>query len=123
MRSFLRLELLRFVAVGVVSAVIDVGVMQLLILTRVDYVVATSAGFAVGVGINYALHARVTFKATADAGSFARFLCVLGLNYVITLAGVGLAVRLGSEPIAGKVASLPVVAAIGYLFSRHWIFK
>ncbi len=112
-----------FLAGGFLSAGVDVGLMQLLIMQGTHHTAAASVGFVAGLLVNYAFHSRVTFDQAASKSSFARYLCVVGLNYGLTIACVALAVALFDNPLAGKILSLPMVAANGYLLSRYWIFK
>lgn len=112
-----------FVAGGGLSALVDIGAMQLLMHYGVGALPATSAGFAAGLLVNFAFHAKVTFNSMATPGRFMRFMCVVGINYLITIALVALALALSASALAGKLASLPVVAINGYFLSKHWIFK
>ncbi len=112
-----------FVLGGLLCAALDVGLMQLLLWQGSSALLATSGGFLAGLLLNYAFHARVTFGRLASGGSFLRFLCVVAINYMITLALVSLALALAFPPMAGKLLSLPVVAVNGFLLSKHWIFK
>jgi len=112
------------VAVGGASALLDVGVTALLLYFTVAGLVAVSVGFTAGVGLNYTLHAKVTFQQTKiSGGSIGRYLTVLMLNYLLTLAIVEGSVTLFAAPVlAGKIVSLPVIAVIGYILSRYWVF-
>jgi putative flippase GtrA len=65
----------------------------------------------------------VTFDAAASTSSFARYLCVVGLNYLLTMGCVSLAVSLAGMPLLGKIVSLPLVSVSGYLLSKFWIFR
>jgi len=112
-----------FLIGGLLCAGVDIGLMQLLIENGAHHTAAASAGFVAGLLVNYAFHSRVTFEQAASKSSFARYLCVVGLNYVLTIACVALAVSLADNPLAGKILSLPLVAVNGYLLSRYWIFK
>jgi putative flippase GtrA len=112
-----------FVAGGGASALLDVGLMQLLIMRGVAYQAAATAGFAASLLLNYAFHARVTFGASATPFSFARFMCVVGINYLVTMACVSLSVVLASTALAGKLVSLPLVAVNGFLLGKYWIYK
>lgn len=112
-----------FVAGGLLSALADIGLMQLLVAAGAHYAAATTAGFAAGLVVNYAFHSRVTFQAASTPASFARYLCLVGLNYVLTLACVALAVALRLPPLAGKIVSLPLVALNGFVLGKYWIFK
>jgi len=108
-----------FLAGGLLCALVDIGVMQLLLRSGVHFAGATTAGFLAGLLVNYAFHSRVTFEAAASASSFARYLCVVGLNYLLTIVCVSLA----GMPLAGKIVSLPLVSVSGYLLGKFWIFR
>ncbi|OEZ94685.1 GtrA family protein [Duganella phyllosphaerae] len=130
-------QFLVFVGGGLLCAVLDIGVMQGLLLAGIGISVAaaTSAGFAAGLVLNYAFHARVTFGRLHSAAGFLRFLCVVALNYLLTMACVGAALaiaRLGlgadaasaaNAALAGKLVSLPLVACNGFLLSKYWTFR
>jgi putative flippase GtrA len=112
-----------FIAGGLLCALVDIGLMQLLLRAGVHFASATTAGFLAGLVVNYAFHSRVTFDAAASASSFARYLCVVGVNYLLTMGCVTLAVALAGMPLAGKILSLPLVSVNGYLLSKFWIFR
>lgn len=112
-----------FVSGGVLSAAVDIGLMQLLISRGVGSITATTAGFMAGLVLNFVFHANVTYKQAASAAAVIRYLCVVGLNYLITMALVALAVHLFGQALWGKLASLPVVAVNGYLLGKFWIYK
>jgi putative flippase GtrA len=112
-----------FVAGGLLCALVDIGVMQVLLRTGAHFTGATTAGFLAGLLVNYAFHSRVTFGAAASGSSFARYLCVVGLNYLLTMGCVALAVALAGMPLLGKIMSLPLVSVNGYLLSKFWIFR
>jgi putative flippase GtrA len=112
-----------FVFGGVLCALVDIGLMQLLLHNGLHFAGATTAGFLAGLLVNYAFHSRVTFDAAATTSSFARYLCVVGVNYALTLGCVALAQSLAGMPLAGKLVSLPLVSINGYLLGKYWIFK
>jgi putative flippase GtrA len=128
MRAMLRLtapspQFLLFVAGGALSALVDIGLLQLLVMNKVEPFSATTYGFLAGLIVNYAFHAKVTFKNVTTLATFTRFLCVVGINYLITLACVASAVALFQWPLLGKLVSLPLVALNGFFLSKYWIFK
>jgi putative flippase GtrA len=116
-------QFLVFVAGGALSALVDIGVLQLLVASGVGAFQATTTGFLAGLAVNYAFHARVTFKNVTTLGTLARFLCVVGINYLITLGFVAASLALFQIPLLGKLVSLPVVALNGFFLSKYWIFK
>jgi putative flippase GtrA len=116
-------QFLVYLVGGGLSALIDVGIMQLLIAHGVNFVIAVSVGFVVGLLVNYAFHSNLTFQTSATAFSFARYLCVVGINYALTLGCVSLSIWLVGIAVIGKLISLPIIAINGYLLGKHWIFK
>lgn len=112
-----------FITVGGACAAIDLGIMQLLISNAVAPWIAASIAFAVCVIVNYTAHARLTFDAPSSLPSFLRFLAIVGLNYVITVACVQAAHSLLGNAIIGKLASYPIVTLNGFLLGKYWVFK
>lgn len=113
-----------FIIGGALSAVIDIGAMQLLLAWNVNTIIATTVGFFVGVVVNYYYHALYTFQATTNPRAFVRFLTVIGINYSLTIACVYVAVEWSDAPaIVGKLVSLPLISVNGYFLSRYWVFK
>ena len=122
-KHFLSWQFVVFVSGGVLSAIADIGTMQLLLSAGMSAMGAATAGFAMGLAVNYAFHAKVTFRQLGSGGALGRYLCVVGLNYLLTLVLVALGQALAGSPLLGKIASLPVVAANGFLLSKFWVFK
>lgn len=116
-------QFLLYLAGGLLCALIDVGLMQVLIGRGIDHVAAATAGFAAGLLINYAFHSTLTFQGAPTVFSFTRYLCVVGFNYLLTIGFVSLAVALADSALAGKLLSLPVVALNGFLLGKYWIFR
>jgi len=112
-----------FVCVGALSAAVDISAMQALIHWGVQYGVAATASFFIGLAVNYACHARVTFKVRGSAATMVKFGVVVFLNYLITIALIVVSRHLLDSVMIGKIASLPVVAANGFFLSRHWVFR
>lgn len=112
-----------YVAGGVASALIDVGLMLLLLQAGLPLLLATSVAFCAGLGFNFLFHAMLTFAAPPSGPRLARYLAVVALNYVFTIGCVGLAVLVGGAALAGKLVALPLVAVNGYLLGKRWIFQ
>lgn len=108
---------------GVLSAVVDVGLLQLLLSGGCALVLATAGGFLAGLLLNFTFHARYTFGTLYSGATLARYLCVVAGNYLLTLACVGAADTLLHLAVLGKLASLPLVAASGFLLGKHWVFR
>jgi putative flippase GtrA len=123
LRSLFQRQVLLFLFGGILSALIDIGMMQWLIYIGMAPMLATSIGFASGLLVNFAFHAKVTFSSTVSATNFSRYMCVVAINYGLTLALVSLAVAVAGSALAGKIISLPVVALNSYFLSKRWIYR
>lgn len=108
---------------GLLSAGIDIAIFQTLLVMGASLLLATSAGFFISLLVNYLFHAKYTFAARAHTGSFARYLLVVGANYLLTLGLVTLAFAVLGNALIGKLLALPVIALIGYFAGKHWVFK
>lgn len=112
-----------FIGVGLACAVIDVGLMQVLIVFNVHYAVAATAGFAVGLAANFLLHTRLTFSARYSHGVLVRFMFVVLANYFITILFVSRFHAWLDMAVLGKVLSLPLVAINGFFLSKRWVYR
>ncbi|MBK8165342.1 MAG: GtrA family protein [bacterium] len=92
---------------------------------RLDPVVATTCGFAVGAIINYFANYHLTFRSRqGHAGTMARF-------FVIALAGMGVNAGvmavchrgLGLHYLLSQVAATGTVVVLTYLGNRFWTFR
>ena len=112
-----------YITGGLLCALADIGLMLVLLEAGMHHTTAASAGFFAGLVINYAFHSRVTFNAAANPANFARYLCLIGANYLLTIGCVALADAAIASSLAGKLLSLPLVAVNGYLLGKYWIFR
>jgi putative flippase GtrA len=112
-----------FIGVGLTCAIIDVGLMQMLIFFNVHYVVAASTGFAAGFVANFLMHASVTFNAKYSHRVLGRFIIVVFVNYLLTILFVSFFHEWLDMAVLGKVLSLPLVAVNGFFLSKHWVFR
>ena len=116
-------QFLTFIAVGVASAIVDIATIQLVMHQGGHYALAVSVGFAVGLIANFALHLKVTFRSASSMAVMSKFGAVVCLNYLITMIFAFASVRMLGSVLAGKIASLPVIAVNGFLLSRFWVFR
>lgn len=122
-RSVFHPQFLVYVGVGVLTTLVDVGAMAVLMNLGLDAQLATTASFVLGLLVNFLLHTRITFAAQIGWGCAMRFWAIVLVNYGLTLVFVMMAQWLGFNAIAGKIASLPVVAINGFLLGKFWAFR
>ncbi|MDQ2796108.1 MAG: GtrA family protein [Actinomycetota bacterium] len=120
-----RIDLLSYVAIGVLSIGIDVGLLVVLHqVLRVELGLATTAAFVASLLFNFFLnrHWMSGGGRQGMGGHAVRFMILVTVNYVVTLVVVTSA---GTFGISYLVAKLVVVAAStgwNFLLYRHWIF-
>lgn len=114
----------KFLVVGGVVTLIDLGLTYFVVLVTGTRVVAVSVGFFGGLISSYLLHARISFSTSlAPMRQLPRFVALVGLNYLITVGVVLIATDFFNfTTMAGKVFSLPVVAFVSYFASKHWVY-
>lgn len=115
---------LRFILVGAVSAAVDIGSTWGMTYIFSSFYVPVTTGFVIGLMCNYILHTIFTFSATVSVSrQLPRFLTVVAFNYLQTLLIVYLGMNYaGLSTVHAKIASLPFVAAAGFLLSRYWVY-
>lgn len=123
-QALLSRQFLLYLTGGLISALIDIGVLQLMIAMGISTWLSVTAGFLAGLFFNFIFHANLTFQSTSSVKSFIQYLFVVGLNYLITILFIYVSfsiLRQGVLP--GKILSLPVIAGNGYLLGKYWIFR
>ena len=125
-------QLIRFVLVGGVSAVVDYGIFQLLMhLAGLSYPVAKAISFVFGTLTAYALNRRYTFRAEPSWRKFAVTMTVYGVMFVVQwgLATLITKVLLDQElslwwaSTIGFVIGQGVATVTNFIVQRAFIFR
>lgn len=122
-RRMVDFQFIRYIVGGGLSTAADVGVMQLLAFAGITYLLATTCGYIFGLIVNFLFHSRFTFSSKMSHRTLCRFIVGVAANYLNTLVFVYIAYSYLGNPLIGKIASLPIVTATGFLLGKHWIFK
>lgn len=127
----LRSQLSRFVVVGGLSAVVDFGILTLLMAAGLGHTAAKALSFVAGTTTAYALNRRWTFAADPSRRRFgaivvlyaATFAVQVGLFSVLftTLQAAGLGLRL--VPLVAFVIAQGVATTVNFIVQRVVIFK
>jgi putative flippase GtrA len=117
-------QVLRFLAVGLASYAIDIGVLYVLHgRASVRLWVATSAAYATGLLVNFGLNRIVTFRSANGVHTeLARYVALLVGNYVVTVAFVTGLTAAGSPYLVSKTVCVALLAVVNFLAYRHWVF-
>lgn len=113
----------RFLIVGVVSATLDVG---LLVAGRewanLPIPVATTVAFWIALLVNFALNRSWSFRARGVAAPFARYLVIVGANWLLHVAIVSGGAALGVPYVLAKIAAIGLGALFTYVSYDRWVF-
>ena len=126
-RPALRTQLVRFIITGVLSAIVDYGLLVLLMAVGLGYVPAKVLSFIAGTTTAYLINRRWTFQAAA---SKARFVAVIvlyamtygvqvGINYLFYLKFQG---QPWGVPVAFVIAQ-GTATVINFVVQRAVIFR
>jgi putative flippase GtrA len=118
-RSTARLELARFVAVGVVNTVDYYAVF--LLLDRVTwYLLAHAAAFAASTCVSFFLNCHFTYRVRPTWRKFALFPFTVGVNFGVSTAALALLVEVwGVDPRLGAIAAALFAVPFTFLLSRR----
>jgi len=113
---------LRFNAVGVMGAGVQLGVLALLVRLRVNYLVATAIAIEVALLHNYVWHRRWTWA--GEGGSLWRFHLSNGL---ISLCSNLLLMRLftgamGWLPVPANLTAITITSLLNFVMASRWVF-
>jgi len=115
-----------FIAVGIVTAAVNLATFTALVLAGVPYLAAAVAGFALSTLTSYAGNRRYTFRVAGppsprEAGLFlAVQVAGLLVNLAVLTAGVEL---LGVAPIPSELVAALTQSTFTFLVNRRWTFN
>ena len=117
--------LVRYVAVGLLSLLVDAGTLWLLYdVAHRPLWLATTAGFWLSFAFNFGANKYVTFGARANGRrQLVRYCLLVLLNYLANLAIVGGLVALGMAAVASKVVAVALLTGVNFLAYRQWVFR
>lgn len=114
-----------FCFVGGVSAIVDV--FSLILLSKclaTNGNISITVAFLLGLLVNYVLHTYFTFKSTPTKSNLAKFMIVVAVNYFLTILLINTIINFTDVDIViAKIITLPVIAIIGYLTSKIWVYN
>lgn len=123
-REILRHSAARYVLVGGLSYLTDVGGLWLLHgVAGVPLAVATTVAYAASFAVNFGLNRRVVFPGGARMGAqLLRYVILVVANYLATMVMVLGLSGAGLNYLAAKTVTVVVLAIANYFLYRHWVF-
>lgn len=116
--------LLRFVVVGFLSLVVDVGSLWVLHgLLHVPLALATALAYGVAFFVNFFVNRAWTFRApTAGRRALVRYGLVVALNLAAVEVGVLSLVRLGLDYRIARAACTAAMVPVNFVLMRRFVF-
>ena len=130
-RLSLRVQLTRFVLTGGLSALVDFGLLKLLMGFGLDHNAAKALSFLAGTTTAYLINRRWTFQAEASKRRFAAVVALYGLTFAVqvglfALIYPALLASSGSVDTAALVAFIIAQGAattVNFIVQRGLIFR
>ncbi len=129
-RTFLnnhKIQLVQFFIVGLIIFCINLASFHISYsIVQLNYTLAASMAYIITVLAHFLLHRRFTFAATQQnvASSVWKYLVMLGLNYLILLFVMWLAVDvIKTSAYFGLIASTVMTACINFFMMKYFVFS
>ncbi len=118
-------QLAKFAIVGLIGAVINLGVYRLLLHAGLHYLLAAACSFLVAVTSNYIWNRVWTFRDRRGgvAAQGARFFVVSALALGANLLILHLLVRAGTGKFVGQAIAIVLVTPVNFVGNRLWSFR
>lgn len=120
-----KIRFVRFLTVGGCTAVVDFGVLGLL-REWIPPTAAFSGAYVAGAAIHFLLNKHWTFRCgRADlAKQLAEYLVVIGITYLVQLAGFRGGLALFSHNVyLAKAMAMPLGTIVGYFLLKMHVFE
>lgn len=120
------LQLVRFLAVGVASAAVDVGGLWLLHgVLGMWLPLAAGTSFLASFVVNFGLNQRWTFQAqtTQTRDQLVRFTILVVANTLVTAVAVTAITGMGLPYLAAKLIVMTVLFLVNFALLRLWVFQ
>lgn len=131
-RLGLRTQLVRFVITGGLSAVVDFGLLVVLMnLAGLDHTPAKALSFVAGTTTAYLINRRWTFRSDGSKRKFAAVMLLYGLTFVLQVGLFAvlypwilqLSASQTTAQVVGFVIAQGVATAVNFVVQRHLIFR
>lgn len=124
-------QLLRFVATGGVSAVVDFGLLVLLMAVGLEHTPAKALSFIAGTTTAYLINRRWTFQAAPSKRRFAAVVVLYGLTFALQVGlfavlypwVLGLTGRILAAQAVAFVIAQGVATTVNFIVQRGVIFR
>ena len=123
-KTAVRSSAFKFLVVGGASVVVDAGLLYVL-HGRLGWwlVPSTALAFLAGFVVNFVGNRQWSFGATGRVHSqFVRYMGLVAINFVVTIALVQGLTWLGMPYLVAKVLTTACLSAVNYVISKKWIF-
>jgi putative flippase GtrA len=115
----------RFLVTGGLSYLVDVATFSLAHYgVGLSVPVATTVAYLVTFVVNFRLNQRWVFRSAGSTRKHvARYLVLVGVNYLLTLALMVLLVDAGVEAVLAKTLTTAIIAVLNFVTYRVWVFR
>ena len=118
-------SLFRYLVIGVLSFAADAGTLYLTHgVFHIWLPLATTIAYALAFVVNFGLNRAWAFESSSPVGrQLTRYIGLVLVNYLLTLAIVTGLAALGVAYLLAKVIATGVTVALNYVAYRTWVFS
>ena len=116
-------QFIKYLLVGGLNTLISAAIIFIVQAAGAIPIVANVVGYAIGVGVSFALNSKFTFKTEATRHTAVRFLIVVLISYLANLAAMMSVLHLTHAPYLAQLCGIPVYVIVGFLGNRYWAMR
>ena len=121
------ITLVKYLAVGVLNAIVGFGTTFLLMWQGMSPELANVLGYVVGVCFSFVVNKIFTFESKAggkkSVGEFVRFVSSMLIAWSCNCIFLKICLKAGVNPYLAQLISGATYTACGYILSKTWAFK
>lgn len=120
-------QVILFLLVGALTTALYLGIFAFVVnYLGANYAIGVSVAYPLAVGFHFLMNHYLTFQLRHEglAAGLRRYVWLVAINYVLSLAVVDLCVRwLELPPTTGALAGIAVTFAISFILAKYWVFR
>ncbi len=120
---FGRESLGKYSLIGVSGVTLDAISYSILIVLSFHPILATVIGTLLGISNNYILNSHFNFFKSLSISTGLRFLTVGVIGLIVSAGLLHFTLKLGMNPIQGKLLTIPFVVSGQFIANKFWTFK
>jgi putative flippase GtrA len=120
--DLLRLQIVRFLVVGVANTAFSYLVYALLLFVGLNYALANLGALILGILFSFRTQGRFVFNNT-NSKLLGRFVIAWAVVYALTIVIIGRLISFGLDAYTAGAFALPITALASFFVQKYFVFR